>query len=104
MDKKPWKRGKETYRRIHKLIYMTSCKQDKGEKEQNQERKIRRKEERGERLSKEGIFSGNLPFFIDVKGGEKVHKNKDRGKNGHKGSVSLSINVKGGDCWKIGFH
>jgi hypothetical protein len=41
---------------------------------------------------------GDLHLAIDVKGGEKEKKHEDRG------SMSVSINVKGGYCWKIGFH
>ena len=33
-----------------------------------------------------------LPFTIDVKGGEKENEHDD------KGSMSVSINDKGGDC------
>jgi hypothetical protein len=29
---------------------------------------------------------------------------EDMGRNDHRGSMSVSINYKGGDCWKIGFH
>jgi hypothetical protein len=58
----------------------------------------------GEKFSMEIFCQGELPFSIDVKGGEKDKKHEDRGRNGHRGSMSVSINAKGGDCWKIGCH
>jgi hypothetical protein len=51
-----------------------------------------------------------LLFAIDVKGGEKEQKHEDMGAHeykgsiGHRGSMSVSINAKGGDYWKIGCH
>ena len=57
------------------------------------------KEYRGRR-----IVSGSYPFSIDVKGGEKYLKQEDGGRNGHRGSVSVAINSKGGDCWKFFCH
>jgi hypothetical protein len=37
-------------------------------------------------------YQGELPFVIDVKGGEKDQEHN------HRGSMSVSINDKGGDC------
>ena len=37
--------------------------------------------------------SGGIHFVIDVKGGEKEVELDDRG------SMSIAINNKGGDCW-----
>ena len=39
------------------------------------------------------ISSRGVPFAIDVKAGEKEKKHDDRG------SMSIAINDKGGDCW-----
>jgi hypothetical protein len=36
--------------------------------------------------------------------GEKEQKHEDRGSIGHRGSMNIAINAKGGDCWKIDFH
>jgi hypothetical protein len=38
------------------------------------------------------------------KGERKIKMHEDRGDNGHKGSMSVYINGKGGDCWKFSFH
>jgi hypothetical protein len=53
-------------------------------------------------VQKKVYCQGELPFSIDVKGGEKHQKHEDRGRNGHRGSMSVVINAKGGDCWKVG--
>ena len=57
-----------------------------------------------DKLSKEGILTGKLPFAIDVKGGEKFQKHEDRGRNDHMGSMSVSINSKEEYGWKVSFH
>jgi hypothetical protein len=70
------------------VIYTTFCKEDRGRE----------------------IVRGSYPFPLMSKGERKkksmkiggVHEYK--GINGHRGSMSVSINAKGGDCWKIGCH
>jgi hypothetical protein len=49
------------------------------------------------------IFKGSYPFPLMSKG-EKEHKHVDRGSLGCRGIMSVSINAKGGDCWKINYH
>jgi hypothetical protein len=44
-----------------------------------------------------------MPFYIDVKWGEKHQERKMRN-DGHKGSMIASINTKERDCWIVGFH
>jgi hypothetical protein len=36
--------------------------------------------------------------------GEKEQNHANRGSIGRRGSMSVSINAKGGDCWKIDCH
>jgi hypothetical protein len=71
------------------VIYTTFCKEDRGRE----------------------IVRGSYPFPLMSKGERKIksmktrgRKHEDRGRNGHRGSMSVSINAKGGDCWKIGCH
>jgi hypothetical protein len=42
-----------------------------------------------------------MPFMSK---GEKEKKHADRGSIGRRGSMSVSINPKGEDCWKIDCH
>jgi hypothetical protein len=53
---------------------------------------------------KKVYYHEDLPVTIDVKGGEKNQKHENRGRNGHRGSMSVAMNSKGGYCWKIGCH
>jgi hypothetical protein len=46
---------------------------------------------------------GSYPFPLMSKG-ERKQKHEDRGSIGRRESMSVSINAKGGDCWKIGCH
>jgi hypothetical protein len=46
---------------------------------------------------------GELPFVIDVKGGERKESCR-QGEHWSQGSMSVSINSKGGYCWKIDCH
>jgi hypothetical protein len=54
-----------------------------------------------------GISPKEKTFSIDVKGGERETLMSN---NGHRGSMSVSINVgvlinsKWGDCWTVGCH
>jgi hypothetical protein len=60
------------------------------------------------------VSRGSYPLPLMSKGERKiismktrgaiVTKHEDRGSNGHRGSMSVAINAKGGDCWKIGCH
>jgi hypothetical protein len=66
---------------------MTFCKEDKGRE----------------------IIRWSYPFPL-MSNGERKKKNmkkggehEDKGRNGHRGSMSIAINAKWGDCWKIGF-
>jgi hypothetical protein len=49
-----------------------------------------------QRRQRERNYQGELPFSIDFKGGQKEKKHEDRGRNGHMGSMNVSINAKGG--------
>jgi hypothetical protein len=60
------------------------------------------KSTRREKVQKQ-IVRGSYPFPLMSKG-EKEQKHADRGSIGHRGSMSVSINAKGGDCWKIDCH
>jgi hypothetical protein len=75
-----------------------------GEKEQKKERNIRSMKTGGEIVKRRYIVRGNYPFPLMSKGERKIRAHEDRGRNGHRGSMSVSINAKGGDCWKVGCH
>jgi hypothetical protein len=60
------------------------------------------REKEGEKVQKH-IVRGSYPLPLISKG-EKEQKHEDKGIIGHRGTMSVSINVKGGDCWKIDFH
>jgi hypothetical protein len=81
-----------------------------GEKEQKQERKMSSMKTRKEIVRRRYIVRGVTLCQCFQKGrertkaGEKDHKHEDKGRNGHKGSMSVSINAKVGYCWKVGFH
>jgi hypothetical protein len=59
-----------------------------------------------------GAAPGNIPFSIDVKGGEIETLMRSDGQRGSMSmvfpclsvsiNVGVSINAKGGDCWTIG--
>jgi hypothetical protein len=49
------------------------------------------------------IVRGSYPLQLMSKGG-KEQKNENRGIIFLRESMSVSINSKGGDCWKIDFH
>jgi hypothetical protein len=58
------------------------------------------------RESQKHVVRGIYPFPLISKG-KKVKKHVDRGSIGHRadrGSIIVSINAKGGDCWKIDYH
>jgi hypothetical protein len=68
-----------------------------------------------QRRQRERSCYKKLFFAIDVKGGEKHEERKNksmkiegvdeyRGRNGHRGCMSVSVNAKGGDCWKFDCH
>jgi hypothetical protein len=65
-----------------------------------------------QRRQGERNHQGSYPFPLMSKGERKKKIMKtggeityeDRGSIGHRGSMSVSINAKGGDCWKIGCH
>jgi hypothetical protein len=57
------------------------------------------------------IARGSYHFPLMSKGERNIKnmntsgaKHEDKGIDYHRGSMSVAINAKGGDCWKNGFH
>jgi hypothetical protein len=101
---------KHEYRgRIPKLEIYPFPLMSKGEINMRRERtKAGEKEQKNEYCErdyqKKVYFQEELPFTIDFEVGEKEQKHQNGGRIGHRGSMSVSINAKGGYCWKIGCH
>jgi hypothetical protein len=67
--------------------------------------KNQKHEDRGSDIVKiKYIIRGNYPLPLMSKGKRKIRAHEDKGSNGHRESMSIYIDAKQGDCWKVGFH